>query len=208
MITVIAGVNGAGKSSIPGARIEAAGGQYFNPDVYARKLQQRDPSISLAAANSQAWKMGFEQLKRSIKLDDDYAFETTLGGNSIVQALIEAGQRGRKIQVFYCGLNSPELHIERVAIRVARGGHSIPEQTIRERWKSSILNMMALIPVCHRVQIWDNSIPADEAGPHPVRLMSFTEGKFDPGGEPSRELPAWAKPLAAAALKAGVSLDK
>lgn len=208
MITVIAGVNGAGKSSIPGARIEAAGGQYYNPDVCARQLMLRDPSISLASANSQAWKIGFEQLKRSIAHDDDYAFETTLGGNSIVQTLIEAGQAGRQIQVFYCGLSSPELHIERVAIRVARGGHSIPEQTIRERWKSSILNMMALVPVCYRVQVWDNSINADRGGPRPVKLMSFTQGTFDPGGEPSRALPSWAKPLAAAVLKAGVVRSK
>lgn len=206
MITVIAGVNGAGKSSIPGARIEAAGGQYYNPDVQARRLVQHDRSLSLASANSQAWKLGFEQLQRSIEHDDDYAFETTLGGNTIVQTLIEAGQADRQIQVFYCGLDSPELHIERVALRVARGGHAIPEQTIRERWKSSILNMMALIPVCYRVQIWDNSINADDTGPHPIKLLSFTAGRFDPGGEPGSELPVWAKPLAVAALKAGVTL--
>ena len=44
-IYVLAGVNGAGKSSIGGAMIRAAGGQYYNPDEAARQLMEADGAM-------------------------------------------------------------------------------------------------------------------------------------------------------------------
>lgn len=199
MITVIAGVNGAGKSSIAGASVRNAGGDYFNPDEIARSLMQADAQLSLSQANAQAWKMGFDQLSRAIKDGRDYTFETTLGGNSICQLLHDAIDQGHDVRIFFCGLASPDLHIERVASRVANGGHDIPEDKIRERWKGAIHNMLGLIPKCSAVRVFDNSEPADESGPHLVCLFSLTGDVFD--SHPVNPMPEWAKPLASAAIK-------
>lgn len=101
MITVIAGINGAGKSSIAGASVRSAGGDYFNPDEVARRLMDVDHTLALTEANALAWKMGFEQLSRAIDDELDYTFETTLGGNSICQLLHEAIDRGREVRIFF-----------------------------------------------------------------------------------------------------------
>lgn len=203
MISVIAGINGAGKSSIAGARIRSAGGDYFNPDEVARSLMDADRTLSLTEANAQAWKMGFEQLSRAIEEELDYTFETTLGGNSICQLLHEAIDKGREVRIFFCGLASPELHIKRVAARVARGGHDIPEAKIRERWTGAIHNMLGLIPRCAAVRVFDNSEPSDRGGPQPVCLFSLVGNSFD--SFPVESMPEWVKPLASAAIRKSLS---
>jgi predicted ABC-type ATPase len=199
MITVIAGVNGAGKSSIAGAHIRASGGDYFNPDEVTRELMANNSSMTLNEANSKAWTIGFEQLNRAIANDDDYIFETTLGGNSISNALHQAIDEGREVSIFYCGLSSADLHIERVATRVARGGHDIPEEKIRQRWENSIINMIELIPICSAVRVFDNSTPADSGGPKPICLFYLSGERFIE--RPIVDMPDWAKPLASTAIR-------
>ena len=202
MITVIAGVNGAGKSSLIGANIRSNNGEYFNPDEVSRSLMLKDPLLSLEKANSKAWKLSYEQLKCAILEDKDYVFETTLGGNSICQLLHDAIDEGIKVRILFCGLESAELHIQRVKNRVAKGGHDIPEDKIRARWKSSILNMMSLIPRCYQIKVFDNSSPVKSGRPKPVSLFSMLDGKFIQ--KPIKELPEWAKPIASVAIKTAI----
>jgi len=178
LITVIAGVNGAGKSSIAGARIRQAGGEYFNPDEIARQLRGEDPTLSQQESNAQAWKMGYDHLVNAITQNMDYTFETTLGGNSITQLLRDAMENGVHIRIFYCGLSSVELHIERVRFRVSRGGHDIPDEKIRERYTRSIHNMMTLLSGCYQVIVFDNSIPLTNDKPSIKKLFSVEAGKI------------------------------
>jgi predicted ABC-type ATPase len=199
MITVIAGVNGAGKSSIAGAAIRQAGGDYFNPDEVSKALKSTSPSLSNVEANGEAWQLGYDQLSRAIEEKKDYTFETTLGGHSICKLLHKAIDQGIEVRIFFCGLDSPELHIQRVSERVAKGGHPIPEEKIRERWTHSIHNMLGLIKRCHSVKVFDNSKPADLHGPHPRCLFYLNQGQF--AIPPVPDMPEWAKPLAAAAIK-------
>lgn len=199
MITVIAGVNGAGKSSIVGANLRSNGGDYFNPDEVSQDLMANNPSISQQEANGKAWMIGYNQLLRAINEGQDYIFETTLGGSSICAALHNAMDLGQPVRIFFCGLASPELHIQRVAERVAMGGHDIPEAKIRERWSNAILNMIDLIPRCQAVRVFDNSAPTNDGKPSPVCLFTLSNGQFDE--MPIEAMPEWAKPLAATAIK-------
>lgn len=198
MITVIAGVNGAGKSSTAGARIREAGGEYFNPDEIARSLLTDNPSLTQDQANAQAWQVGYDYLVEAITHNKDYIFETTLGGNSISQLLSDAMKSGVQVRIFYCGLSSAELHIERVHNRVLNGGHDIPEDKIRERYISSIHNMMRLLPGCHQVEVIDNSTPFINGKPAIKKLFSVQAGKIKIF---EQDMPAWARPLAATGLK-------
>ena len=200
MITIIAGINGAGKSSIAGEKMRREGSNYFNPDEVARGLMDRDASLTPHEANARAWMMGYKELSRAIEDGANFTLETTLGGTSICEKLHEAMKRGQKVRIFYIGLDSPELHIERVAARVAKGGHDIPEDRIRQYWKKSIHNMLSLIPHCAEVQVFDNSAPASERGkPQPVRLFSLVGDELAfPLVDP---MPEWAKLLADAVMQ-------
>ena len=203
MITVIAGVNGAGKSSVAGANLRYNGADYFNPDELARELRADNPSLAETEANAQAWQMGYEQLLCAIEEGQDYLFETTLGGNTICHTLHDAIDQGEAVRVFFVGLASPELHIARVAARVSRGGHPIPESKIRERWVSSIHNLMGLIPRCAAVTVFDNSAEDTGSGPDPVCLFALQGDQF--ARPPVRPMPNWAKPLASVAITRAVA---
>lgn len=133
-IYVIAGVNGAGKSSVAGETFRQSRVEYYNPDEAARRLMTSNPTLTQTEANSAAWHEGVRLLKRAIDERLEFAFETTLGGNTIPRLLGKAAARGIEIYAWYVGLESPELHIARVRSRVARGGHHISEEDIRRRY--------------------------------------------------------------------------
>ncbi len=110
---------------------------------------------------------------------------------------------GAGIFVWYVGLKSPQLHIERVAARVNRGGHSIPEETIRRRYERSRLNLIQLLPSLTALRVYDNSDDAEpEAGRMPApRLVLHLEAGRILGPEDLSTTPDWAKPIVAAALQ-------
>jgi predicted ABC-type ATPase len=201
-ITVIAGVNGAGKSSIVGETIRARGGAYFNPDEEAQALRAEDPTLSTEAANARAWEAGRTGLERAIARREDFAFETTLGGTSIAALLGRALDAGHEVVVRYVGLDSPERHVTRVRARVARGGHDIPEAKIRERYRRSREHLIALLPRLTSLVLYDNSIEGDpEAGgtPAPQQLLHMESGRIV-SVAPAARILAWARPIVSAAI--------
>lgn len=195
MITVIAGINGAGKSSVIGEYIRAEGGEYYNADEEARLLIEND-KMSLSEANGTAWKKGFLHLTDAIQMNKNYTFETTLGGNSITEALKSAAENGIEIRLIYCGLKSVEQHIERVAARVKKKGHDIPDAKIKDRWKRSINNLNILIPHLHSLRVIDNSASLNESVlPQPKTLFELKDKKFKlVNGDTN--MPNWAKVVA------------
>lgn len=202
---MLAGTNGAGKSSIGGAMLRQSGGDYFNPDEVAAALRARNAALTQAAANSLAWNIGVRQLDGAILDRRDYFFETTLGGETIAARLAHASERGMDLRIWYVGLDSPESHIARVADRVAAGGHDIPEATIRKRFDTSRRNLVALLPRLAELKVFDNSAPADMAageGPQPRLLLHWRDGQVVAPRDFSRT-PAWAKAIVAQALKRG-----
>jgi len=202
-IYVLSGVNGAGKSSIAGAVFRNKGADYYNPDEAARILIETNPALAQADANSRAWHAGVRLLERAIDERLGYAFETTLGANTIPRLVAQAAARGIEIFVWYVGLSSAELHVERVRAKVRRGGHDIPVEDIYRRYEHSRLNLIELLPVITALRLFDNSIEADPAAgntPQPVLLLHIEHGKILNPLDLERT-PMWAKPIVAAALK-------
>jgi predicted ABC-type ATPase len=202
-IYVLAGVNGAGKSSIGGAAFRDFGADYFNPDEFAVALLMSQSTVSQTEANAAAWMHGRNLLERAIAQHLDFALETTLGGSTIPKLLMQAAAKGVAIRVWYVGLSSPELHIARVRARVAKGGHHIPETDIRRRFVHSRLNLIELLPKLAALRVFDNSTDADPAAgrtPTPALILSMEHGRIV---EPKdlRQTPDWAKPVVAAALR-------
>lgn len=202
-IAVLAGVNGAGKSSVIGALLRSRGGAYFDPDEYTHNLIAANPGLSESDANSAAWQRGYDGLLQAINDESEYTFETTLGGHKILGALQQAAANGLDVVVWYVGLSSVEQHVQRVAARVALGGHSIPEAKIRDRYDRSRENLIALLPHLTELQVFDNSddSPPSQGGePQPKLCLHLQAGKIL-GPADLALTPEWAKPIIAAALK-------
>jgi len=198
LITVLAGVNGAGKSSIAGSNLRALGGTYFNPDEETLALMRSVPGLSLEQANVRVWQEGVSRLRTAIADDTDWVFETTLGGRTITNLLLQAIEQGIAIRVWYCGLNSAEKHIERVRQRAARGGHDIPEDRIRYRYVTSLKNICRLAPACDVLTVYDNSVDMRQGQrPCPERILQATRGQIEylPGSPPR-----WSQPVIGALL--------
>ena len=128
--------------------------EFVNADEIAKGLSPFNP-------NKVAIKAGRLMLTRIDELLEsgiDFAFETTLSTRSYVNTVKKAQEKGYFVTVLYFWLNTPDLAVERVKIRVMEGGHDIPEQTIRRRYDLGISNMFNLyIPVADYWMFIDNS---------------------------------------------------
>jgi predicted ABC-type ATPase len=204
-IFVLAGINGAGKSSVGGALLVEHGLTWFNPDTYARELMAQ-LNVNLAEANARAWEHGRQQLEAAIENGTNYAFETTLGAKTIPEMLVKATQT-HDVAMLFCGLSSPEQHIARVRSRVASGGHDIPEAKIRERWIGSRVNVIKLLPRLAHLQVFDNSTDAapGEDIPDPILVLEMAGGRMVfPEHDDAISFgatPEWARPIVQAAIE-------
>ncbi len=175
-IYVLAGTNGAGKSSIVGANVRASGAEYFNPDEAAQRIRAATPGMSQAEANSQAWHEGKRLLERAIAERLEFAFETTLGGETITQLLEQALDAGIEVRVWYTGLSSPDL------------------------------NLIRLLPRLTELRVYDNSEEADPhsgVAPAPKLVLHLDAGRIMNASD-LPGTPEWAKPIVAAAMKLAV----
>jgi predicted ABC-type ATPase len=201
-IYVLAGTNGAGKSSIAGAMLIEEGVEYFNPDEAAELIRVANPGITLEEAQSAAWGEGRRLLERAINEGLDYAFETTLGGRTIPSLLEKAMDAGIEVRIWYVGLTNAELHITRVRARTKRGGHDIPEEKIRQRYTRSVFNLIQLMSKLTELRVYDNSVEADPhkgATPQPRLILYLNRGKLLNVSELA-STPEWAKPIVLRAL--------
>ncbi len=204
VLYVLAGVNGAGKSSIGGFVLEQRGLTWFNPDTFARELMVA-PGCDQFTANGKAWAEGLRRLKEAVAAGRNHAFETTLGGTTMTEAILAASQT-HNVLIWFCGLSSAEQHIARVRARVAAGGHDIPEARIRERYTHAPLNLIRLLPHIAGVVVYDNSVDAgaDDIVPDPVLLLQVEQGQVSWPAvddlDTLARMPDWAKPIVEAAL--------
>jgi len=160
----------------------------------------------MGEVNAAAWSQGRTLLERAIDQHLDFAFETTLGGQTMSELLERAAAKRLAVHVWFAGLHNVELHIERVRQRVMRGGHDIPRVKIVERYDSGRKNLVRLLPQLASVRVYDNSVQADPGQgmtPAPRLLLHCLERKIV---SPTKlrsllaDTPEWAKPVVAAAL--------
>lgn len=200
-ILVLAGVNGAGKSSLLGTWLRDAGLTWFNPDAFTRRLVEQ--GWALEEANAAAWSEGTRRLRQAMADRTDFAFETTLGGNTITRLLREACD-SHEVAIWFCGLQSVALHVQRVADRVSQGGHDIPQDKIRARYDSARENLIDLLPHLAELHMYDNSAAADATGR--ATLLPLLQLDRDGVHHPVTVIdllktPDWAKPIVMRAME-------
>lgn len=154
-IIVVGGPNGAGKTTTA-ARILPHGlleGQFLNADFMARAISPHDP----ASAAIEAGRMMLERMRRYRAERRSFSFESTLASLGFARFLREARADGYLVRLGYVTLPSPDLAVHRVAQRVLRGGHDIPEPVIRRRYWRSLVNLDKLyLPLSDAWTLYDN----------------------------------------------------
>ena len=134
-LVLLAGPNGAGKTTFINGflRERAEAFQFVNPDEVARGLTGTGPARDLAAG-----RMVLERLDDLVADRADFVLETTLATRSHAVRIRDWKAAGYRFELVYLRLPSADHSVARVAHRVARGGHGIPEETLRRRFDVSL----------------------------------------------------------------------
>jgi len=159
-VVVIAGPNGAGKSTTAPDVLQKAfamsGEKFINADTIAADLQ----SSATGSVAFRAGRIMLDRMHGQAGAGADFAFETTLASRSFAPWLRNLQRGGYVLHLVYFWLPSADLAVERVAERVRRGGHNVPEPVVRRRYDKSLANFFNLYrPFADSWLMLDNSRP-------------------------------------------------
>ena len=152
--TIVAGVNGAGKTTLYDAEQLQKSEYRVNADEI---LVEAGGDWNNSADVMNAGKTAVERLKKYIEDGVSFNQETTLCGNSILNNITKAKEKGYLIEVHYIGLSSADLAKERIAKRVSEGGHGVSDADVERRYEQSFKNLLKIIPICNLVALYDNT---------------------------------------------------
>ena len=153
---IVSGCNGAGKTTasytVLPEILECR--EFVNADEIARGLSP----FNAEGVAIEAGRLMLQRIEELLKEDVTFAIETTLATRSYVNLVKRAQRQGYRVNLLYFWLSSPELAMRRVAERVSKGGHDIPEEILRRRYTAGINNFFKLfMPVVDYWAIFDNS---------------------------------------------------
>lgn len=139
---IIAGPNGAGKTTFAREFLPNEGRcrNFVNADLIAAGLSPFDPD----AAALRAGRLMLRSIDDFVERGESFAIETTLAGSGYARMIPKWRKMGYEVGLIFLQLPNPEMAIERVAWRVAQGGHDIPEATVRRRFKMGLRNFNSL----------------------------------------------------------------
>ena len=178
-LTLIGGVNGAGKSSLTGVlKAETRLGPVIDVDLLAQK-----GGLSPIDAGKKAVALIDGYLRRGIS----FTQETTLAGVKTLRTVKRAREAGYFIRLYYVGLDTAAESVKRIENRVAKGGHDINREDVLRRFDGRFDALMKLLPYCDEVTLFDNENGFAEAAVYKNGELSLR------GALP----PQWVRDLAA-----------
>ena len=147
--TIIAGVNGTGKTSfrgvLEGQRVPL--GHIIDPDLIAK---ENNGNLFISA------KKAVNLIKDCLNKNISFTQETTLCGHSVINTVKQARKQGYYISLCYLGLSSSEESLARIANRVRKGGHNIPTTDVIRRFNHRFETLLELIGYCDEAFFYDN----------------------------------------------------
>ena len=151
---VFAGPNGSGKSTVvdTALALEQCPKVFICPDNFIAPKDKENVEAYIAAMQK-AESMRYAH----IVLGNSFSFETVLSTASKLEFIRYAKLQGYSVHVVYVTTESPAINIERVKIRVAHGGHGVPEEKIVSRYEKSMNLMFDVINEAHSADFYDNS---------------------------------------------------
>jgi predicted ABC-type ATPase len=153
-LIIVGGSNGSGKTTLARVMVETYGFRYLGADEFAFKMNPLDvESVQVPAA-----KMFIREIECAISNRESIIVESTLSGLTLIKHIKNAKKNGYQVMCAYIYLDSVEISILRVQLRVKQGGHNVPENDIRRRFPRSRLNFWnSYRPICHSWELYYNS---------------------------------------------------
>lgn len=178
---LLAGGNGAGKSTFYDRFLKPKNIPLINADNIARTLWPAEPEAHSYEAALIAEKERF----RLVEEGQTFCFETVYSHPSKLDFIATAKAAGFRIHIFYFHLGDTGLHNARVASRVQAGGHNVPESKVNSRVPRTFANIRDSVGLADELHLVDNS---STAKPY-VRIASWKDGTWEIF---VKEVPEWA----------------
>ena len=156
---------------------------FLNPDDHTAELLRARGITTFAAASPDALRLAFRQaaeatfaeVKARLAAGETVGVETVLSTDKYCALVDQARAEGGRFFLIYVALRSPELACRRVRQRVERGGHDVPVEKIRDRWKRSLERLPWFARRAAKFWVYDNSDAAVEHAP--VLLAEGAHGR-------------------------------
>lgn len=159
-VAIIGGINGAGKSTTAAwlrADPDLADAEFLDPDRIATSIAARRPTLTQAAANFAALREVAATIERLLEARRSFVAETVLANHAYRRICADAKRRGLMVRLLFVGVPTVEDSIARVALRVAKGGHDVPEADIRRRWPRTHENLAWFARHADAVDVFANT---------------------------------------------------
>ncbi len=155
VFTVIAGINGAGKTSLYHIlKSEDELGERVNIDEIVKTLGSwKDPDAQVKAGM-----IALERVNQNIADRVSFHLESTLPGLTVVRQIKKAKANGFRIRLYFIGVDDLETAIARVHKRMSMGGHGVADEFIRKRFERLLPNLRQIIPYTDLAIFYDNSV--------------------------------------------------
>ena len=181
---VLAGGNGAGKSTFYHQYLSKYGIKFVNADLIARTMDTDHPErLSYEAAT-----LATEMRENMIAQGESFCFETVFSHESKIDFIAVAKALGYTVILVYIHLNDPSLNEARVYQRTLEGGHNVPAEKIRSRIPRTMKNIKTALPLVDEAWLLDNSSGQNRFQQIAIIKSGYCEKKVNP-------LPAWAMDL-------------
>ncbi len=153
---IIAGCNGAGKTTAAYNLLPEVfdATEFINADEIARGLNPKNVDAVAFASG----KIMLQKIADCVREKKNFAFETTLSGLTYLKIIEHAKQEGFTVTMFFVYVNNVEIAIDRVALRVSKGGHNIPTETIKRRFDKGLINVSKYLKIVDNWYLMDNSL--------------------------------------------------
>lgn len=181
---VLAGGNGAGKSTFYQTRLKPLGLPFVNADIIAKHLYPHGAEKNSYHAAKIAEKLRIKLIKEG----QSFCFETVFSHPSKIDFIALAKAHGYQIILVFIHLNLLSLNQARISQRVNEGGHSVPEDKVSSRIPRVLTHIKTALPLCDEVYILDNS-----SLDNPFQLLALIKENVLKKLQPT--LPNWCKTL-------------
>jgi len=135
-IFIISGSNGVGKTTLAKELLEEFNLYFLNADEIAASLNPRNVSL----VRLKAGRIYNKKMRELLEKGTSFALETTLSGKSLFDFLIEAKIRKYSLRFIYFFVDTPEVALDRIQLRIKKGGHDVPKDDVVRRFYRSRTN--------------------------------------------------------------------
>jgi len=171
---VVGGINGAGKtttSEMLAGDVDPQSLTFLNPDLETARVLAANPTLTQTAANFRGLRIVREEIDRLMAARRSLVVETVFANQAYLRLVERAKSEGYGVRLLFFGLQTVEQSIRRVAMRVAAGGHNLPEEDIRRRWPLVHENLTRAAAFADAVAVY-----ASYQDGQPPRLVATVEG--------------------------------